>query len=420
MQYASDNNYQYFGLQYINGDKDACECFVSNDFTTASQYGKTSSITGADNKQYGGGMANAIYEITETASYIGCYNDPNGDAMTLVQDNEVSSSTYDSCSGYASSNGYKYFGLQNDSTSTGTVVTKCFVSNDLKNSQKYGKQTPCVKKNGEHFGSFLINALYKITSTDYNSSDMGKVAYIDENTTLLPYPSDNIQLSSEYTHFSHYDSNGNDLPNASVNGATLDQCKTICSSNQDCHGFTMDLSNNVCYPKSSGIYPSSERQPDSSKNLYVRKQMMKTPPMGVSNEIKNIDSVEYSKYSKNGKSVGKAYGIATVSRVQKQKLQQLQSKLDSLAQQMVDLTGIFDENDLLINSQSTVNRKSLDRYLLELEKTREDTSDFHDFNNNDVMVNDSGIVVLQENYQYMFWSILAIAIVIVAMNVVKK
>ena len=38
----------------------------------------------------------------------------------------------------------------------------------------------------------------------------------------------------------------------------------------------------------------------------------------------------------------------------------------------------------------------------------------------DNILNDSDITVLQENYAYLFWSILAVGTVLVTMNVSKK
>jgi hypothetical protein len=36
------------------------------------------------------------------------------------------------------------------------------------------------------------------------------------------------------------------------------------------------------------------------------------------------------------------------------------------------------------------------------------------------ILDDSDIVVLQKNYDYLFWSILAVGAVIISMNIVKK
>ena len=40
--------------------------------------------------------------------------------------------------------------------------------------------------------------------------------------------------------------------------------------------------------------------------------------------------------------------------------------------------------------------------------------------NVDNIMNDSDIIVLQKNYDYLFWSIIAVTTVIISMNIVKK
>ena len=448
MQYALDGSYQYFALQDINKKKTAGQCFVSNDFTTASQYGKATKKKndgvkthekGKDGHKYGTAWVNMIYEITGGAPYEGCYNDVSGSAMTPV-DNGSSSYTYDTCQQYASSNGYKYFGLQNaqsvttttsssgkknknkGSTTTTSVAAQCFVSNDLSGAEQYGQEEPCPNINGQNFGSSMINALYRINkingSTNFNSSQIGSMGYIDENSNLYAYPDSNLQLSSNYTMYTNYDSPGNDIQNASISGTTIDNCESTCTINQDCYGFTYDLSNNICYPKTSSIYPNSARQPSNSMNLYVRNKSISKPPLGVTSNIKNVDSLTYNTFTNSGQQTGSAYGLANVSSTQKQELEQIQSTLKSLAQQIVDLNGTFNENDLLVNTQTTTNMQSVDQYLSELNKIKSNIKNFDDNYTN--ILNDSDIVVLQENYNYMFWSILAVGTVLIAMNIAKK
>ena len=427
MQYAIDASYQYFGLQNLNKKGTAAQCFVSNDFTTATQYGhankkdyggKVVHVKGTDGHKYGIDWVNTIYEITGSAPYEGCYSDVSGTAMTAV-DNGKQKYSYDSCQQYASSNGYKYFALQNVQ-SGGPGTAQCYVSNNLTTSEQYGQQEACPVVNGQTFGSSMINALYSVNgNTNFNSSQIGSVGYIDENSILYSYPDSNLQLSSNYTMYTNYDSPGNDIQNASVSGSTVNNCESICSLNQDCYGFTFDTSNNICYPKTSSIYPSSARQPSNTMDLYVRNKSIITPPSGVTPNIKNVDSVTFNSYTSSEEPTGSSYGLSNVSTTQKQELEQIQSTLKSLAQQIVNLNGTFNENDILVNSQSSTNMQSVDQYLIELNKVNKVLKQFKDDNYNNIL-NDSDIVVLQESYNYMFWSILAVGCLLITMNIGKK
>lgn len=62
-QYASNNNYQYFGLQ--NGGNGTSECVVSNSFQTATEYGSSEpTSTLSDGYSYGIGTVNSLYQVT--------------------------------------------------------------------------------------------------------------------------------------------------------------------------------------------------------------------------------------------------------------------------------------------------------------------------------------------------------------------
>ena len=423
MQYALDASYQFFSLQNINKKKTAGECYVSNDFTTASQYGVADKNKnkhtimhkkGTDGYWYGTKWFNFIYEITGSAPYEGCYNDPSGNSMTAVKNGKQKYS-YDSCQQYASDNGYKYFGLQNVTNGPGTA--QCYVSNSLSDAQQFGEQQACPKIGSQTFGSNNVNALYNVRGTNFNSSQIGTMGYIDENSNLYTYPDSSLELSTNYTQFTQYDSPGNDI--GAVSGSTVNNCETLCTTNDDCYGFVYDNSNNICYPKTSGLFPQSARQPSKTTDLYVRQKSISTLPTGVSSNVKNISSVEFNLYSNNGENVGSSYGLANVSSTQKQELEQIQSTLKSLAQQIVDLNGTFNENDILVNSQSELNMQSVDQYLDQLNMVQKELGMLTSDNVTNIL-NDSDIVVLQENYNYMFWSILALGSVLVAMAVAKK
>jgi hypothetical protein len=64
------------------------------------------------------------------------------------------------------------------------------------------------------------------------------------------------------------------------------------------------------------------------------------------------------------------------------------------------------------------NTQGVEEYLTDLTKTRTRVKNFN--TNTDNILKDSDIVVLQKNYDYLFWSILAAGSVLVAMNIVKK
>jgi hypothetical protein len=56
----------------------------------------------------------------------------------------------------------------------------------------------------------------------------------------------------------------------------------------------------------------------------------------------------------------------------------------------------------------------------DLKQTKTKIKNFDKKSNMDGILQNSDITVLQQNYSYMFWSILAIGTVIISMNISKK
>jgi hypothetical protein len=140
-------------------------------------------------------------------------------------------------------------------------------------------------------------------------------------------------------------------------------------------------------------------------------------PIGVSNNTNNTDSITYKNYV-NGGEIGNEYGLANITSVEKQQLEQLQIRLNILSNQISRQTNSFKNNDSMINNQGVKNMFGLGTYLNEIDNTNKKIIGFS--NNIENILNDSDIVVLQENYNYLFWSILAAGTVLITMNIAKK
>lgn len=211
------------------------------------------------------------------------------------------------------------------------------------------------------------------------------------------------------------DSTGNDISGAAYGNATVDQCQTSCSNNPDCAGFS--FSNNTCYPKTSSMYPNDDIQMNSNSDLYVRNKIPQSPPLGVSNATNNIDTILYQNYV-NGGEINDSYGISNATTAQQQQLQDLQTKLNSLSNQMNNLTNQYETNNQELQQQSQTNTQGLDNYIKDIKTTNKK---FVAINTNvDNIMKESDIIVLQKNYDYLFWSIIAVTTVIISMNIIKK
>lgn len=87
------------------------------------------------------------------------------------------------------------------------------------------------------------------------------------------------QYSNTYTELKGNDSGGYDIPGAAYGNATVEGCKTTCNNNADCAGFA--FANNVCYPKTSAMYPTGARQAISWIDVYMRDITSNQTSMGV-------------------------------------------------------------------------------------------------------------------------------------------
>jgi hypothetical protein len=189
---AVDGGFKLFGLQwYSGGDNGYAQCALSNDFTAASQYGQSGSkFSNGVGQTVGGGWANAIYQVQSNNSFIGCYKDSvNSPAMTPVGNGD-STYTVDTCQQAAITSGSKYFALQGGTQGK----AKCFVSNSLSESTKYGESKPTTTfLDKKMYGNNEVNAIYKVTSRGH-PNNLGKAGYINDLGDLLEYPKPMIKV----------------------------------------------------------------------------------------------------------------------------------------------------------------------------------------------------------------------------------
>jgi hypothetical protein len=112
------------------------------------------------------------------------------------------------------------------------------------------------------------------------------------------------------------------------------------------------------------------------------------------------------------------YGLSNATSVQKQQLEQMQTKMNLLSKQISQLNTKFGEGTYMAVDQTNKNQEGLGEYLSNLIHTNKKIKHFS--SNMDNILNDSDITVLQKNYEYLFWTILAAGTVLVSMNIVKK
>jgi len=436
-QIAQDNGSTYYGIQNSRTGENA-QCTLGDELSEIKKYGKASNCTElGDGSWSGGWYSNAVYSTNpdELGNYYLILQDDGNMCIyrgSGPNDNqgEIWSASTTGKQKYANPRFAARKGKygKNWILSGSTLAAGDFIgSNDGSiylimqsdgNLVLYTaeRELNCKKMADQRIGGGKgANALYKLDETGF-PENLFNVAYVDPNADLYTYPNDNIEFANDFNELKGYDSVGNDIQGASYGNATLDNCKTSCINDSTCAGFAYNSENNACYPKNSVI----NKQMNQSSNLYIRNKKPIKVPVGVSSLVNNIDSVKYHKYLNNGKAVS---GLSNATSVQKQQLDQLKNKLDLLANQLVNTTGRFGAGNTDVNNRMSLNTKALEGFtsngfIKQLNDTRKKIDSYE--NKFDNIVNNSDIVVLQKNYNYLMWSILAIGTVIVSMNVVRK
>jgi hypothetical protein len=372
--------------------------------------------------------------ISSSGNYtVGFYGTiKNGNNSTAIQNIKLQSNssqpfTYDQCQQFAIEGGYQYFALQdvNSTTSKGY----CSLSNNEQLSKSLGisnvtingeEVSNCKKMSDGNIGSGSGgNALYNVVKTAI-LSNIGKLGFIDQNSELHEYPSNNMTNSNTYSQISYgLDSPGNDIPNAAFTNATVESCKSACDSLQNCEGIVTNSAGNKCWPKtSSGFYPFGKTTKfNSDRNLYLKNKMPITPPNGVQKTTNFVDTISFNNYL-NGGTLDNNYGLTPSISSQKQKLSQLQTQLNLLSTQISSLTGIYSKGSTQTETQLQTNVQGIKTYLKGIQTTNNKITNFD--TNFENILKDSDIEVLQKNYNYLFWSILAAGTVLISMNIIKS
>jgi hypothetical protein len=166
------------------------------------------------------------------------------------------------------------------------------------------------------------------------------------------------------------------------------------------------------YPQSMYTLDSATNTPSILNNTSCPKS------------IQNIDTVEWDQYKNLGglMTADTLCGLDKETQNQQNSKESLQSQLSNLADEIVNKITYLESLNLNLNNQMVIDQSVLDENLkkykaLSLKYKNYKTTKMPNING---ILSDSDIIVLQENYSYLFWSIIAIATVVITINTIKK
>jgi len=282
---------------------------------------------------------------------------------------------------------------------------------------------PNCKKtsNGKMIGTSNSNAVYSLKNNGV-VTNVGKIGHVNSDTQLQEYPTSMISYDNTYNIINGFDSLGNTLSDGTYTNTSIDECQQKCNSNQECAGFVFDSNTNIGELKSD-IFPDASREPSTSKNIYSRKKKV-TNSNSCSKKIVNVDSVMWNNYPSAVDMMTpttKCFGSKELEDEQN-KVDQLKEQLNDISIKIMNIVKKMTSMNLDVNTKMDVNQKSLDDYIKKYNVTQiEITNDLSvDQANRNAILSDKNIYVLEENYKYMLWSTLAIAGIILTMNILRS
>jgi hypothetical protein len=276
-------------------------------------------------------------------------------------------------------------------------------------------------KDGKMYGAPWTNPIYDTTEVGI-TGNMGKLGYVDADSNLKEYPASMIGMGDTYQMFPNFDSPGNDLANMPKPNSNLQTCRQECTNSTDCHGAVFDTTSKNCWLKDKNVYPNSIKTPRENLLLLTRNPSI----IGVEScnkDIKDIDSLQWSKYVNNGSKMtpDEKCGLVTEIAELKKLLDELKSKLAMLAEKITEKMEALQKENSNINNKMVTDQKQMSDNLITYKQINNELKNYKvaSYQNINGMLTDTDTLVLQENYQYIFWSVLAIGLVIITMNNVR-
>lgn len=166
-------------------------------------------------------------------------------------------------------------------------------------------------------------------------------------------------------------------------------------------------------------YPSSMYTIDPTTNMPTIKGNA-----SCTTNVVAVDTIEWNSYPNTGlmMSTNTVCGLEKATQDSNITREQLRAKLAVIAAEIVDKIKVLQSLNVDVDNQMGMDAESLQDMLSEYKSLNIKYSQYssEDSLGLNGIVSDSNIVVLQENYSYLFWSILAIAVIIATIHQIKK
>ena len=300
-----------------------------------------------------------------------------------------------------------------------------------------------------------FTAVYELSKVGIRSN-LGKMGYINDSGILSEYPDKMIGAGDGYKPFKNIDSPYNDLSGMPLMNKTPESCQTACDNNVKCFGYVYDKSNSNCWLKDKNIIQNNTYNIQHT-DFYLRNTKVIGANSSCELPVVNVDSTTWNNYQKSGKSMTSDSLCSKFAHMgempvlaYKKEFEDKKKISDDLAAKISDMNRVLQARRDSQHSQTTQNtisdttnnliyNQTMDTKIpkavevsIDGTSKKESFVNINDINspsqraksvqfkNIDAIVDDSDLVVIQQNYNYVLWCILAVVTSIVVVKTLRK
>jgi hypothetical protein len=358
----------------------------------------------------------------------GCYkNDQNPakmriiDGVSYIKKNEY---TFEDCKRFAIDRSSKYFSLEN--VDEKTKKGNCALSNDIRGAVKIPNDIGCIGiDNDKKAGLTGMNYIYELPQTGLKS-EIGNLFYIDEDSNRFKYPENQMTFGDTFTELKNYDASSSNYSDLRKCTLSLNECLESCKNDINCLAVSSNTSGNILKNKN---YSPSLLYPKPGSSVHIKNKIIKENFTGM-NQPKptEVDTYTLSRdiyfnndeptkfESVNNLTQNIINNDNTLIAGHETKLKKNNGILSGLSQELItNQDKFFQDNSKLDNNHIFINKFAGARVGIttNIQEENKYLDDYHG------IVNDSNIVLLQENRIYIFLCVLLIICLIIFILVIN-
>jgi len=300
-----------------------------------------------------------------------------------------------------------------------------------------------------------FTAVYEVSKVG-KPGNLGKMGHIDDNGVLSEYPDKMIGAGVGYTPFKNINSPSGDLSGMPMTRKTPESCQIECDNNVKCFGYVYDKSNSSCWLKDKNVLQTNKYN-NPATDFYLRNTKVIGANSSCDVPVINVDSMSWSNYQQSKKQMSSDTTCSKFAYVGqmpvlafKKEFEDKKKISDDLAARIDNMNKVLQArrgsqnvqtktnttNDVINNVvyNQTMDAKIPKAVEVSIDGTskREPFENINDLNspsqraktvrfkNIEAIVNDSKLVAVQENYNYVLWCILAVMTGMVVAKTLRK